>query len=711
MFLLAATLTATSAVCADDGLVLTSVVHGSALPEPAKIRLRAIRTDGSGSPIERMISVPGTATLDLPEGIWELVVESPDFWAAPVYASTKQASSLDLWPVGVFRGTVKTEPHGMQIKELRVAFAAAAEDTKNFAPTGVAPCAVERTQWRCRMPAGVFDVRLLSPGFAAEFRWSQQIREGEEVDWGQLTLRRGASLFGFVAGVRGVDFDLGKIAVTARPRSLSPETARHSYASIPNRRGFFQIIGLPPGDYVIQAAGNGLRSEKRPASIVEDKNAELRSPLLLESPRKIILTIDPASPFEGATWHIRLYAHPTDSSRMEEVVDSNADSHGRWSAEVTSGRYLLEIGRADESIWSSNEVTVASADVLLNLTVAALKVKGKVTLGDRTLSSARLIFGGENGPERQTLVTDEEGRFLGEIPVRKTSGKTWEITVDADEPRVHRTAKYEAVEEDDGDLRFLIELPWTIVKGRVVNDDGTAEPQSIVTLRSEDNSVFEQATAGPDGVFELFGFEPGSYRIHADAFQRSSKITGIEARGVETPVIEVVLVLEDEVRIRGRVRSASFGVVGARLTALPRDTTAAFVPSASTDANGNFELKLPPQTRTFDLVVVAPGFALSAGRVLVRDEKMLTITVGQSGGGLVLEIPSGDAVIRHDGAEFPARWLTALSGGSVEMQDDFEIASLRDVEAGEYTVCANGRCRTGIVAPHGSLDLSLREHN
>jgi hypothetical protein len=117
------------------------------------------------------------------------------------------------------------------------------------------------------------------------------------------------------------------------------------------------------------------------------------------------------------------------------------------------------------------------------------------------------------------------------------------------------------------------------------------------TLQS--STVFEQASIGADGAFELFGFEPGVYRIHADTFQHSSEPVQI----------------------------------------LPVDV---------------------------------------------------------------------DAMIRHDGAKFPARWLATYAKGTVESTDGWDVATLPNVEAGQHSVCANGRCQTGIVTPTGSSVISLR---
>jgi hypothetical protein len=44
----------------------------------------------------------------------------------------------------------------------------------------------------------------------------------------------------------------------------------------------------------------------------------------------------------------------------------------------------------------------------------------------------------------------------------------------------------------------------------------------------------------------------------------------------------------------------------------------------------------------------------------------------------------------------------------MEGRDDWTVARIGNVEPGAYSLCGNAQCRSGIVAPNGSLTLSLR---
>jgi hypothetical protein len=679
---------------------LETVVHGSTSVEPVQARLRADRVGGTGAPVEGIVSVPGMASVELAEGNWELSIQSPRYWSAPTVVSNGQAAVVELWPAGILTGTVKTDGKAGDVRELRVHFSPPPEHAGNGSPTGDSICSLTNERWECLVPAGRHDLRLLARGFAAEFRWDQEV--GARTDLGQLKLRRGASLVGFVTPTRGLKPTMRDVVVEARPQLMATANSRRVYTATVNERGFFQIAGLPAGQYLVHADAGRLRSEERSATIIEDRNAELRSPLVLDVPRKLVLHVE--SPATSATdpWQIRLSRVNRDANRLEEPLIGTVGEEGDWSAEVIPGDYRLRIGRADGSTWHSADITVAS-DVYLDVSIPVRQINGRVKLGDRLLRGARLIFGGDYGGERCELVTDSDGEFSGTLPEQEKATTRWTITIDSADPRVRRTADHEPVQSDTGDLRFDIELPETVVTGRVVEEDGAAAPGAWVTLQSSEGNVFEQASADADGQFELFGFEPGTYRIQADAFGRSSEVAKIEAS--EPAAAPLELVLRTEVVVRGRVQARNTMGVEAELTALPRGVQASFVPTATTNSNGFFELRLPPRTRILDLLIESPGFPLSLGRVTIQNDKYLTLTLDQNGGRLTLEIPGGaNATISHGGAEVPLGWLARPIVGQ-----DEGLVTFPSIEAGDYELCLNGNCRSGILAPHGSLLLSLRQ--
>lgn len=691
------------AVRAAEPVSLTAVFRGSSPRQPFEARLRAHRVGDSGPPVEQMLSIPGTADIALPEGNWELSVHSPLFWSAPAVVSSGHAATVELWPAGTLTGTVKTELKGGDVRELRVSFAPSPEVPAGQSPAGDSSCSLDKDRWECLVPAGTHDLRLVARGFTAEFRWAQEVAAARKTDLGQLKLRRGAALTGFVTAARGLRPVMRDVVVTARP---APDS-RRAYTATVNERGFFQIAGLPAGEYRVRAAAGRLRSDERPAGIIEDRNAELRSPLVLDVPRTLIVSVDSPATSANDPWQIRLFRYVRDANRLDDPVVGDVDGDGQWSTEVVPGEYRLHVDRADGSTWHSADVTVGDDDVRLKVSIPVRQVRGRVKLGARLLRGARLMFGGDYGGHRLDLTTDDDGEFSGVLPDQENGATKWTITIDAETPRVRRTAQYEPIEDDRGELRLDIDIPETMLMGKVVDEKSAPAPGAWITLWSSDGSVFDQVAADQDGRFELFGFDPGTYRIQADGFQRSSEVAEVHA--TESVAAPLELVLRSEAVVRGRVRARNAAGVESVLTAVPRNVPAKFVPTATTDSNGFFELRLPPGTRAFDLIVQAPGFPLSLGRVTIQDDKYLTLTLDQNSGTLTAELPAGrNATIRHDGAEVSLRFLATFAGGSVTEREGEGAVTIASIEAGDYMVCVDSSCEGGVLAPHGSLHLSLR---
>lgn len=230
-----------------DGTSVTVLIGGRSDADTTEVELRGQRVDGTGAPLVRTLVVPGTTLIELPDGgSWKLSIQSPRFWSLPVVASRGEAASIHLWPAGVLRGTVKTDRGRANIRSLRVMFTAAGDGARQKSPAGESACSVESESWRCLLPAGTHDLRLLSPGFAVEFRWKQEVAEAKETSIGEVRLRPGASLIGFVTTARDIHDNVDSVSVSARPRSVSPGGSGRNYTATVGRGGFFKLPGYLP---------------------------------------------------------------------------------------------------------------------------------------------------------------------------------------------------------------------------------------------------------------------------------------------------------------------------------------------------------------------------------------------------------------------------------------------------------------------------------
>lgn len=162
--------------------------------------------------------------------------------------------------------------------------------------------------------------------------------------------------------------------------------------------------------------------------------------------------------------------------------------------------------------------------------------------------------------------------------------------------------------------------------------------------------------------------------------------------------------------MKGRViNEHGLPVIGAQILARS-DTPLMLGPSATSNDGGYFSLGLPPGTKWYDVVVTAFGYAATTARAQVIDRKMVMIPLESQGGQLILELPANaDARLFHAGGEYFARSLATNVGGGVEQRDGWEVATLPEVERGDYRLCIASRCTSGIVPPNGSLTLSVRD--
>jgi hypothetical protein len=250
-----------------------------------------VRVDGTGSAVERTISVPGTKTIDLPQGNWVVSIHSLLFSSLPAVVAPGEAAAIDLFPAGTLRGSVRTKVRGTAVRDLRVSFMRAAECPDLDARSGDADCSLDDDRWS----------GLVTPA-------------GEQQE----------------------------------------------------------------------------------------------------------------------PWHVNLSRQVT--GQTEDPIAAVAASDGTWSGEVLPGHYFLQVGRDDDSVWSAKEFDVDIGDVTLNVSIRTATVTGIVKLGDRPLANARLIFGGEQGHEQQTLFTNDDGLFEGELPAKDELEKSWTISIQTEAP-------------------------------------------------------------------------------------------------------------------------------------------------------------------------------------------------------------------------------------------------------------------------------------
>ncbi|HEV7765124.1 MAG TPA: carboxypeptidase-like regulatory domain-containing protein [Thermoanaerobaculia bacterium] len=698
-------------------LLLLTAKHGLAATFEIRIRepksegigqavVRAKRIDAAAAVIEQQSKVPSSGTIALSVGLWELTLDAPGLWAAPKLARDGDAIVFDTFPTGLITGELQIDGlKSTSLPDPKVRFIPTATGTGDGRAEGVVKCSAADTKLQCAIPAGNYDLRIGAIGYSSHYVWSTTIRAGIPNELGVIDLHRGASLTGLVKLHPEVDVPLAEVRVLLTPSGTGVAERRSAQ---PNQRGFFQLSGLTPGEYLVTSVATGYRSDSRPVRVIDNMAADLREPLIVSPPRSLQIEIDPPLDPDGKRWGVsvarRRGAASNPLAHADPVSESSADEAGHFTQTVEQdGVYLVDVLRSGTT-WAAAEVEVDRDVVVMPVVVKSRMVHGQITHGGRPLG-ARLRFGGDFGPSQQVLISDEQGRFRGVLPTEK---EEWEILVESDAPAVKRTFKsVRGKRSENGELEFRLDVPETRQTGVVVREDGSPSKWALVNVHSAGEAPLrQQFNAGEDGSFELSGLDPGGYRLQAEERGGESEIVDIEIKEADQSAIQ--LVVREFRRIAGRVVAGTRPINGAEVNGTPRGIAIISGSEARTDVSGEFSLRLPPSAQFYDLIVTADGFPATMRRMTVSKEPLL-IDVAVPFGTLTVASPESAIVhLRHRGAEVGHLLLPCLTERQTDQSGSFDRLTFAKLEVGEYAVCLAQTCVSAYVSPHASTSVSLR---
>ena len=737
-------LAAALAVCGSQAAALPVRVvldWPSGGPASARARIEAVRTAGSTEGGVRVEAEGGRdgVRLDLGDGIWQVQASVPGYWSQGAQVAVRREEPADarlaLWPAAALHGTVAAAGGDALPRDLAIQLSAVpARETS--APEAPGPetspsraelrCRIDEGAWSCPGPAGLFDVRIESPGYAPRYAWDVRLATAVSTDLGRTDLRRAASVIGRAVRRDGSHPE-GPCRATLRPdvtrrgtqapdRASPPEDEAGDAASL-SRRGYFHVVGVPPGAHVLAV-------ECPAASAVRELRVRAEGETRVELPLEE-LTLDvfvtPKVAPDGRPWRVAVDRTAPRFWTIEE--NGPVSAAGRWTRRgLTAGSYRVALESADGTRWLERFFDLDDRTGPLALRLGLAAVAGRVLLGTRPLG-ARLVFINEAGGEQVTLTSDDDGRFQGLLPVAPGVAETrWTVEAHAARPRVHGRLQGVSVPSVAGEAAAWLELalPMVAVRGTVVSE-GHA-PQSGAQVTVDDTSGARTVVTTDDaGSFELQELPPGSYTAVAESAAGVSEPTAFEV--VEGSSAELQLVLDPAERVVFYVVSGQGPVADAAVQVWLAPGVPRFY--ARTDAEGRFEADLPRGTTDVGLTVGAAGHALRLTRVRVSNEQ--TITLDVSGGTLVLDLePPGRVVdasaipyLVHDGAIEAAG---ALAGWGAADAGERARAVVESLEPGVYALCLAGpaeleglwrgalppdRCRTGSVEPGRTLTLTL----
>jgi hypothetical protein len=722
------------------GVALTGLLLGASLVSTAEIPVTLSLADGGQEPVAAMLRasmpdkpqqgeasvavvVPGRDTFNAGAGsVWKLRLEAEGHWGPESLFTVESGRPIELvlYPAGTLTGKLSMPRGDALPKEISARFeqAAGAKAARRI-PQGIVQCPVTGDEFRCAVPAGKLDVRLRAKGYVSHFRWALDVPRAKTVALGTLELRPGGSVVGRVEApggeVQGTRVEVVPLQAShAAGPAEEVKQERLALSGEADARGFFHLVGVPPGMYRVVARSPNLgETVHEPVQVMLNVETEVRERLVLKKPSMLEVSVTPRVDPLGKPWRIELMEINTARSAFRPAGHGVLSEEGTWrKSGIPQGRYTLFIKDADGSRWLSEEIEVGGGREAVHRTLDAVTVDGTVTLAGDPLA-ATLWFGGRHGPRNIRMLTDEQGAFTGVLP----AAGPWNVEVESLDPQFSRLVEVEVSSEG----RVEIDLPNRKVQGEVVDAETRKPAHTVVILtKTDERRPPSQARTDDKGAFSFLGLAEGGYVLQAFSGDgmRSSAPHQVEI-GREREPAPVTLELRGKRSLAGRVVTAQGPVPGARVSGYP---SAGGVPSsnvalaAQTDVEGRFELSVPTDADEIQLTVMPPGFALKATRVRLPSETPVTIPVHQEGGSLTVKLgnenrTSPDALARLqvnvDGLPLDTgafmTWMRVYGGG------DAEPGTLRIpmMEFGSYRVCQETRCSEGYLPPLGELTLTL----
>src|SRR6185295_11964673 len=292
------------------------------------------------------------------------------------------------------------------------------------------------------------------------------------VNLGDFVLRRGASLVGWVEVVGGA-LDPKTCRVKLAPWAArgpvggtqdALTTAQQILAV--DAKGFFQFVGVTPGAYSVVAEQPGwVAAPVAPLLLGDSAATQLPSPIHLEKPLELRLTLDPPLDWLGRQWAVdiwrdsgsgpgsprtQVFRGPPDSEGLVRVKHQIPGMYSIFVADSRGNKFFGELHRAI--------LDPESAERRIELDFVT--VKGRIRLGDDPLA-ATLWFGGQFGAPGVQFDSDEEGVFHGALP----KAGSWKVEIEAAEPQIRLTRKIEVEADSKSLAEVSIDLPDTLIFG------------------------------------------------------------------------------------------------------------------------------------------------------------------------------------------------------------------------------------------------------
>ena len=654
---------------------------------------------------------------------WDVSIRAPGCWAPTkrVNATSSPEKLLfSLAPAAYLTGRVSSPETMDLLSSLSVELRSVPRSSPIEIPANRVDCDLANGSFTCELPAAVLDLRLEVGDFAPAYHWNVKLEPGQTLALESWDLARGASLAGWVSASGA--HDLEDISLELRPEIRGPirdssegERRRiQTRETTANHRGFFQFTGLEAGHYVLAARKEpGYSPIKIPSiEVVESVEVLLDETILLERRVELTLQVDPPLDPDENPWEVRLDRIPLSlGASLEPVRSGPIQMDGSWSSrDVEHGLHQLSVLSGDGSAWYRERVQIHPDMEPLTIEIRSFEVEGRISVGDAPIE-ATLEFRRPD-PIRVRFVTDDNGRFEGLLP---HEGR-WSVVLRPKGRERHRSGQriLGSVEVRRSSTsrvaRIEIELPATLLRGRVIDSDGQPVHPSQINVTDPRGSLLIQEYGEKDGSFEIRGLDPEEVLVQA--IGSGGRESGFQSYQLEEdregPFLELVVGVP--ATLSGQVFSDRGPVSGA----LIREYDGTFFAETTSSLSGRYNFNLSGSPRGVHLFVIAAGFSglllhvpIEPGKNLQRD-----IWLDPVGGTVEVDLRSGSSWLGNSATLLPLQFFFEPSGNGNPSGWNSEQATFTiNLGPGEYVNCPGPSitkdCVSGTLQPGSFLRLSL----
>ncbi|MCA9656434.1 MAG: carboxypeptidase regulatory-like domain-containing protein [Myxococcales bacterium] len=474
----------------------------------------------------------GGFSIQLLDGVYQLSTFHPDYVDAQRTVHVDggpQSLRLEITPAGSIEGRVLARDTGEPVAGAVVT--RSGELGGGFVVSGVGEGQVvtdAEGRFLLRgLGSGVARLSAVARGYATRQQVELVLGVAEQLTDVELLVDPARTLSGFVVA-RGAE-ERGLEGVLVGAYSLDP--GRLLVAAGPSAAdGYFEIFGVPPGNYTVGAIGeDALPNLLGTSAVVRDQDlgdllvildagVHLRGRVSPPRPAKVLVRVDAQGVSAGTM--IQTMANA--------LVRARSSDDGRFDLHPVAEGTLTVVAEADDGSQGSVEVPVGSTDVdglVIELRprasvrgrvvdAAGAPVEGvEVSLRSRAAAGPGPLPAGLGGPTPPgSATTDEDGNFLvkgldaGEVEVLVSAGGQvleWATPEDPARPKAPVVLAVAEAEAREG-VRLVVESRDGRITGVVIGPDGEPVPDAWVTAARIDSAreLLERLRGAPASELE-----------------------------------------------------------------------------------------------------------------------------------------------------------------------------------------------------------------